>query len=531
MKDILVSQEELRVFCNELFSNIGVRKKIYSLVVDGLVDTSLRGVDSHGVRLMPHYIRAANLGRINKNPKFSFDKTSQTTGILDADHGYGIAAGITAMNKAISLARKNGIGAVAVKNSSHFGAAAIYSLLAAKNDMIGLSFTHTDSLVLPFGGKRPFLGTNPICFAAPCEGEEPICLDMATSQIPWNRLLLYRSKGKKLESGWASDYQGISTTDPGKAVALFPLGGYKGYGLGLMIEILCSLLTGMSFGRHIKPMYPLDKNKRSLGHFFMAIDISRFQDINVFKNRMKRLVGELRREPPASGFDKVKVAGDPEKEYLKLLGSFLKGMLFDYDGVLVNTLEDNFKAWYSAFAQYGIKITKDEYISLEGMSAYQKSERISNKYGIEKKHLHDIVSLKEKFYQENHKTRLYGGVKNILKKLKSRGIKLGLVSSISKLRMQNTAPKELLSLFNIVVTADSVKHTKPHPEPYVRALHLLGLHPSETMVVEDTPLGIESSKSANIYCIAIKTTVQNKRLFKADIIIDRFEDLRDVLSL
>lgn len=314
MENQVVHAKDIKTFFTAAFQAVGVRKDIYGFVVDGLIETSLRGVDSHGIRLMPHYIGGIKNGRINKNPNIAIKKTSLSTAILDADHTFGIAAGVIAMQKAIQIAKKTGISAISVKNSTHFGAAAIYSILAAKSNMIGLSFTHTDSLVLPYGGKKAYLGTNPICFAAPCEDEEPFCLDMATSQIPWNKLLVYRDTKQPLKPGWAADQTGIGTINPQKAVALLPLGGYKGYGLALMIEILSSLLTGMSFGSHIKPMYPLDNEKRNLGHFFIAIDIARFEDITIFKKRLSSLVKELRVIPPAKGFSYVLVAGDPEKE-------------------------------------------------------------------------------------------------------------------------------------------------------------------------------------------------------------------------
>ena len=312
MTQTLVSHQKLRRFACKLFESTGLSHPIYDQVVNSLVDTSVRGVDSHGMRLIPHYLQAIILGRINKNPKFSFKKTAASTGILDADHGFGIIAGLTAINQAINLAQKTGIGAVAVKNSSHFAAAAIYSLKAAKTNMIGLSFTHTASLVLPFNGKRPFLGTNPICFCAPIEGEDPFCLDMATSQVSWNKVLDYKAKNIKLETGWACDHYGNPTTDPKTAEVLLPMAGYKGYGLALMVEIICSLLTQMPFGHDIKKMYPVDNQRRRLGHFFMALDISKFVSVKIFKKRIKQLCDQLRHEPSVNGV-KVMVPGDPEK--------------------------------------------------------------------------------------------------------------------------------------------------------------------------------------------------------------------------
>lgn len=314
MNNQVVYEKDIRAFFIAIFKKIGVKKSIYIYVIEGLIETSLRGVDSHGIRLMPHYIKAVLLGRINKNPKMSFMKTCLSTVVMDADHTFGIAAGNIAMQKAIAMARKSGICAIAVKNSTHFGAAAIYSLLAARNGMIGISFTHADSLVLPYGGKRPFLGTNPICFAAPCEGEEPFCLDMATSKIPWNKLLVYKDKKQPLEDGWAADRDGKVTRNPEDAIGLLPIADYKGYGLGLMVEILCSLLSGMAYGPHIKPMYPLDEEKRFLGHFFIAIDITKFERLPIFKKRLSLFMNELRQQPPSAGFESVKIPGDPEKK-------------------------------------------------------------------------------------------------------------------------------------------------------------------------------------------------------------------------
>jgi len=136
-------------------------------VADGLVHASLRGVDSHGIRLFPHYLAALKGGRINGKPQFSFDKTSESTGILDADNAFGHAAGLRAVKEVVDLADKAGMGSVSVKRSTHFGAASFFGLEIAKHDMLGFSFTHSDPLIPPTGGKKPFLGNNPICFWKP----------------------------------------------------------------------------------------------------------------------------------------------------------------------------------------------------------------------------------------------------------------------------------------------------------------------------------------------------------------------------
>lgn len=317
MNDTLVNHRKLTRFCENALVKVGVDPQVANNVASSLVITSLRGIDSHGVRLLPHYIQGVIIGRINPKPNYKFVSKKSSAGLLDADNGFGIDAGIRAMEKAIAMASRGGIGAIAVYNSSHFSAAAIYGLMAANKGMIGLCFTSTDSLVLPFGGKKPYLGTNPICFCAPMAGEEPFCLDMATSVVPFNKILNYKSLGKKLGPDWAVDVSGKPTEDPEKALWLLSFGGYKGYGLAIMVEIFSSILTGMNFGKHIVKMYPLDKKQRRLGHFFIAIDINAFIPLPRFKKNLKNLCEELRHEPSIVKGKRIQAPGDPEKQSFK----------------------------------------------------------------------------------------------------------------------------------------------------------------------------------------------------------------------
>ncbi len=315
MAETYLNPKVLKNFFEMALSKIGVEQGQRDLLIGGLIETSLRGVDSHGVRLMPHYVKAKLSGRINGSPKYDFRRTGPATVVMDADHGYGIPAATAGMDKAIEVAKETGIGAVAIKNSTHFGAAALYSLRAARLGMIGICATHAEAQVVPFNGKKPFLGTNPICFAAPCMEKEPFCLDMATSVIPRNKVLAYKEKGKSLEPGMAVDAKGNECLDPDKVAGLLPIGGYKGYGLGLVVEVLSSILTGMAYGPHVEKLYSDDiSRRRKLGHFVMAMDISRFENQKTFKKRMQALMDELRALEPVDTAKPVMVANDPEKK-------------------------------------------------------------------------------------------------------------------------------------------------------------------------------------------------------------------------
>lgn len=315
MDEVTVPVQKLKRFVKEVLLKAKVRKDVADYVAEGLVQTSARGVDSHGVRLLPHYLKGVKGGRINPNPNYKFKRTSASTGLLDADHTFGHAAGMEAAKKAIEFAIDAGTGHIAVYNSSHFGAAAYYALEIANHDMIGMSFTNTDALIKTYAGKRPFLGNSPICFTAPCKDEEPFCLDMATSVVTFNKIKQLREEGLPAPVGAGFDSEGIETTDADEITMLSPIGGYKGYGLSMMVEILCSLLTGMPYGFHIPKMFEAPMNeKRFLGHFISAMRIDCFQDKEIFKKRLSLMMSELRNEPLLNRDIPIQVAGDPEKK-------------------------------------------------------------------------------------------------------------------------------------------------------------------------------------------------------------------------
>lgn len=311
---VKVRAENWRVFAATVLERVGVRSDVVPPVVNGLCETSLRGVDSHGIRLFPHYVRAVQGGRINPAPTYRFQRRLPACGDLDADHTFGHAAGSTGMRHAMDIAREIGMGAVAVRNSTHFGAAACYALQAAREGFVAFSFTHADALLLSHGGTRAFFGTNPVCFAAPANGEDPFCVDMGVSLRNWNWVLQRREAGESLPPGIAATYDGDSAVDPNDTRSLFPIGEHKGYALAAMVEVLCSLLSGMAFGRDIPPMFttPMSQ-KRQLGHFFMALRPDGFVEASEFSRRMKSLMVAVRSEPARPGHE-VMLPGDPEKK-------------------------------------------------------------------------------------------------------------------------------------------------------------------------------------------------------------------------
>lgn len=299
----------LRAVLEQHFLAAGADPDAARHVVASTVETSLRGVDSHGIHLVPHYSRAVRGGRVNPRPRMRRERERPAAVLLDADHAFGHHAGSVAVEIAEELAAAAGVGAVAVAHSTHLGAAAYFGLQAARRGHIALAFTNADALVAPYRARAPFFGTNPICFCAPMEREEPFCLDMATSRVSWNKVLNRRGEQVALEPGWALDEHGDPTTDPQAARMLVPIGDYKGYGLGMMIEILCGLLASGPAAREILPMYTTPiAERRHISHFFMVLRIDSFTDPGAFRARLQRMADELRALPGG-----VLVAGDPEK--------------------------------------------------------------------------------------------------------------------------------------------------------------------------------------------------------------------------
>jgi ureidoglycolate dehydrogenase (NAD+) len=277
-------------------------------VVDGLIEASLRGIDTHGVRLFSTYLAELDGGRSRARPKLVWSGERPAARVLDA----GCA-------EAVRLARDHGVGAVSVRSSNHFGAASVYTLAMARAGVLGLSFTNSDALVAPYHGIRPLFGTNPVSMAVRGEGGDLFCADLATSQVSYSKVKHYRAQGLPLEPGWAITADG-SDAAQGEVAALKPLGGHKGQCLNMMVEILCALLGGMPLDHELSHLYaaPYDEPRR-VGHFFLAIDPAAFVDPEGFRRSLSGLMACVRAQPAVAG-ERVLVPGDLEDEHAAVRG-------------------------------------------------------------------------------------------------------------------------------------------------------------------------------------------------------------------
>ena len=318
-----VARERLTAWAVACLEKVGVPPPEARLVGESLVQTSVWGVDSHGVLRLTHYLNRMTIGSISPFAAPLVMHTGPVTAQVHGQDGLGIVHATLAMEVAIEMAQKSGVGIVGVGHSSHCGAVGLYTRMAAREHLVGVAMTHSSSIVVPHGGRDKYFGTNPISIAFPRANGEPVCLDMATSQVAWNKVLNARIENEPLDEGVAVDADGSPTTDPHRARAGVPLGGpiygYKGYGLAFMIDLLCGAMNAMTYGRHINAMYEELDRPRKIGHLMIALDPQRFAGGATLEATVDAVVKDLKTqgdilfpgEPELIEQEKRRVAGIP----------------------------------------------------------------------------------------------------------------------------------------------------------------------------------------------------------------------------
>ncbi len=331
MKQPMVRAETLRHFCQRVFERLEVPEEEAAITADVLVTADLRGIDSHGVARLRRYVDGLRGGRMIANPRVQVIRETPSTVLIDGGGGLGQPIGVRAMRLAMDKAQEVGAGFVAVRNSNHFGIAGYYAIMALDHDCIGLSMTNASPLVVPTFGREAVLGTNPISVAAPAGQERPFVLDMATSVVPRGKLELYHRQAKPLPEGWAVDQRGATTTDAGAILknlserlggGILPLGGegealggHKGYGLTLMVDILSGVLGGAGYADRVHPKGEEGKMKPgNVGHLFGALLIEAFHPLDEFKAAMDDLIRRLKGSAKAEGESRIYIHGEKEWE-------------------------------------------------------------------------------------------------------------------------------------------------------------------------------------------------------------------------
>jgi LDH2 family malate/lactate/ureidoglycolate dehydrogenase len=321
-------QERLREFSARVFEHFGVPAADARLASEVLSASDLRGVDSHGVARLHSYFDMLTLGRINPRPNIRIVRELPGTATVDGDNGLGLVVGPWANAVAMEKAELVGSGWVAVRNTNHFGMAGYYPLQALNRDLIGWAMTNSTKLVAPLWGAERMLGTNPIAVAFPGMEEPPIVIDMATSATAYGKIEIALRAGHGIPEGWAVDRDGQPANLPQQMIdggALVPLGGdrehggHKGYCLSALVDILCGALGGANWGPFTPPFalrqeIPTRSVGKGIGHFFGALRIDGFIDLDEFKGQIDEWVRVFRATKPAPGTPGIVIPGDPERK-------------------------------------------------------------------------------------------------------------------------------------------------------------------------------------------------------------------------
>jgi L-2-hydroxycarboxylate dehydrogenase (NAD+) len=325
------SYEQLFDFAKRVFLKIGCDESDAKLATEVLLSADLRGVDSHGIARLSGYIRLWDVKRINSSPQIKILHETPSTATVDGDSGLGLVVAPKAMQIAIEKAKNVGTGWVSVQNSNHFGIAGYHSMMALKEDMIGISMTNASPLVAPTFSIERLLGTNPICVAIPAGTQSPFVADMATTTAANGKLEILQRKSGVAPLGWIQDKNGKPSTDPHELKvggALLPLGGdrehgsHKGYALGAIVDIFSAVLSGANYGPWVPPFpayvpMPESMPGKGIGHFFGAMRIDAFRPAEDFKKHMDQWIERFRSAKTADGFEKVIIPGEPEIEIQK----------------------------------------------------------------------------------------------------------------------------------------------------------------------------------------------------------------------
>ncbi|NLY21220.1 MAG: Ldh family oxidoreductase [Tissierellia bacterium] len=327
--EVLINDKNEEKLIVDILQKVGVDKSDAQKVADVLVAADLRGIKSHGIARLPIYVERLQAGLINKNPDIKAVKENKGVALIDGDNGLGQVASSIAMEKCIELAKEYGISVVGLKNSNHFGIAAYYSMMAAENDLIGFVATNTSPLMAPFGGREAMLGTNPFTVAVPANDEADIVLDMATSLVPRGKVEVFEREGKEAPIGWGINKEGLNTTDPKEILegTLLPVGGPKGYGMAIIVDILSGLMTGSTYLNDVGSLFGDRDKNQNLGMIMVAIDISNFMEIDEFKNDIDEYINRVRSSEKASGNNRIFLPG--EIEYNNTLKNIENGITYE----------------------------------------------------------------------------------------------------------------------------------------------------------------------------------------------------------
>ena len=310
-----IKPEHLKAVAIDILKGFKATDDEASLVADSLVRADMRGIDTHGVYFLTLLANRIETGMIRVPTRLEVIKDEDATALIDGGDGLGQVPAHRAMEMSIEKARKYGLGSVAVRNTNHIGILAFYTITIAERGLVGMVMCNGAASMSPWGGAEPFFGTNPISIAVPDGSDEPVVLDMSSSLVARGKIRRAERLKEPIPLGWALDQFGNPTSDPAAAMkgTLVPIGGPKGYGLALMVDVLAGLLSGSQFGPAVKTFHqPLGPT--GVGVLVMAIDVARFMPLRQFKSLMQSYGDSIKKSKKAEGVSRIYLPGEIESE-------------------------------------------------------------------------------------------------------------------------------------------------------------------------------------------------------------------------
>jgi LDH2 family malate/lactate/ureidoglycolate dehydrogenase len=308
--------EEAEAFGRRLLIAHGLPEDDAATVASCLVRADLRGVDTHGLQYLPHYLDRVRRGLINPKPELKVERVTPMIGGLDGQNAFGFVVATKAMAEAIAMAREFGVGIVTCRRSTHFGMAANYMLQALDAGMLGMVFTNASPGMPPWGGRDPIIGTSPIAFGAPADQETPFDLDMSPAAAARGKVRRASRRGETIPLGFALDKDGRATTDPNAALdggVMQPIGGPKGSGLSMMMDVLCGVITGAACAGEVGNQFKDYDRPQDVGHFLLAMKPDLFVSKDEYLARMDKLARNVHGCRRAEGFDEILMPGERER--------------------------------------------------------------------------------------------------------------------------------------------------------------------------------------------------------------------------
>lgn len=302
---------KLREFCEKVLTSLEFSEQDAEIAAKSLIRADMEGAGSHGISRLAIYAKRIKEGRISAKPDIQFGRHGSVLKV-DGDNGLGQVVSTRALDEAASWIGESGIAGIFIRNSNHFGTAAYFCQKACERGLALIGFTNSPPGIAPWGGKKAYMGTNPVAFGFPTKEDPPVIIDMSSSVVARGKIILADKQQESIPLGWAIDEDGVETTDPAAALkgAVLPLGGAKGYALAMAVEILAGVLSGSAFGPHVNNLYKENDPPANVGHSFILLDISKWMDMDEYYARMEQFLSEVKNVPLGKDATEIKYPGE-----------------------------------------------------------------------------------------------------------------------------------------------------------------------------------------------------------------------------